>query len=235
MEGKLKGGNVKVMTTPLVMKLVGAEILPVYIHQNILAKILKHGKKVDGIHGHADEMDADILKQLPKALTDPMAIVESKGKLVVITSLLDKNGDTIIVPFVLEKKIKEEKYYTANLIGSVYGKKSNQWILDKISGNLLYINKKRTNDWCITSGLQLPMEATESSVPFNKSTVPNETDLVKLKNENPEYYQKKDKYAGAYNRTENVIHLFEAANQSTLLHEAAHWWLSMLDDMYHDP
>lgn len=42
-------------------------------------------------------------------------------------------------------------------------------------------------------------------------------------------------YAGAYNRTENVIHLFEAANQSTLLHEAAHWWLSMLDDMYHDP
>ena len=235
MEGKLKGGNVKVMTTPLVMKLVGAEILPVYIHQNILAKILKHGKKVDGIHGHANEMDAEILKQLPKALTDPMAIVESKGKLVVITSLLDKNGDTIIVPFVLEKKIKEEKYYAANLIGSVYGKKSNQWILDKILGNLLYINKKRTNDWCITSGLQLPMEATESSVPFNKSTVPNETDLVKLKNENPEYYQKKDKYAGAYNRTENVIHLFEAANQSTLLHEAAHWWLSMLDDMYHDP
>lgn len=95
MEGKLKGGNVKVMTTPLVMKLVGAEILPVYIHQNVLAKILKHGKKVDGAHGHANEMDADILKQLPKALTDPMAIVESKGKLVVITSLLDKNGDEI--------------------------------------------------------------------------------------------------------------------------------------------
>ena len=29
--------------------------------------------------------------------------------------------------------------------------------------------------------------------------------------------------------------MFEAANQSTLLHEAAYWWLSMLDDMYHDP
>ena len=56
---------------------------------------------------------------------------------------------------------------------------------------MLYINKKGTNDWCITSGLQLPMEATESSVPFDKSTVLNETDLVKLKNENPEYYQKK--------------------------------------------
>ena len=41
-------------------------------------------------------------------------------------ALIDKNGDTIIVPFVLEKKIKEEKYYAANLIGSVYGKKSNQ-------------------------------------------------------------------------------------------------------------
>ena len=35
------------------------------------------------------------------------------------------------------------------------------------------------------------MEAAESSVPFDKFTVPNETDLVKLKNENPECYQKK--------------------------------------------
>lgn len=52
-------------------------------------------------------------------------------------------------------------------------------------------NKKRTNDWRITSGLQLPIEAAESSSPFDKFTVPNESDLVKLKNENPEYYQKK--------------------------------------------
>ena len=234
MDGELKGGNVKVMTTPLVMKLVGAEILPVYIHQNILAKILKHGKKVDGIHGHADEMDADTLKQLPKALTDPMAIVENKGRTVVITSLKDKNRDTIIVPFVLEKKIKEEKYYAANLIGSAYGKKSNQWILDKILGNLLYINKKRTDDWRITSGLQLPIEAAESSSPFDKFTVPNESDLVKLKNENPEYYQKKEEYAGAYDAGENAIHIFSAGNQSTVVHEAAHWWLSMLSRIAED-
>ena len=234
MNGELKGGNVKVMTTPLVMKLVGAEILPVYIHQNVLAKILKHGKKVDGIHGHADEMDADILKQLPKALTDPMAIVESKGKPVVITSLVDKNRDTIIVPFVLEKKIKEEKYYTANLIGSAYGKKSNQWILDKILGNLLYINKKRTDDWRITSGLQLPIEAAESSVPFDKFTVPNETDLVKLKNENPEYYQQKEEYAGAYEAENNAIHIFSAGNESTAIHEGAHFFLSTLEKLSQD-
>lgn len=234
MDGKLKGGNVKVMTTPLVMKLAGAEILPVYIHQDVLAKILKHGKKVDGIHGHADEMDADTLKELPKALTDPMAIVENKGRTVVITSLEDKNGDTIIVPFVLEKKIKEEKYYAANLIGSAYGKKSNQWILDKILGNLLYINKKRTDDWRITSGLQLPIEAAESASPFDEFTVPNETDLVKLKNENPEYYQKKEQYAGAYDAGENAIHIFSAGNQSTVVHEAAHWWLSMLSRIAED-
>lgn len=235
MEGKLKGGNVKVMTTPLVMKLVGAEILPVYIHQNVLAKILKHGKKVDGIHGHANEMDAEILKQLPKALTDPMAIVESKGKLVVITSLLDKNGDEIVIPFLLNIEVGARQKYMANIIQSAYGKESKNWIASKIVKDAKYVNKKRTEAWFQSAGLQLPIEETNSTVLFDKSTVPNETDLVKLKNENPEYYQKKDKYAGAYNRTENVIHLFEAANQSTLLHEAAHWWLSMLDDMYHDP
>ena len=36
------------------------------------------------------------------------------------------------------------------------------------------------------------MEAAESSVPFDRFTVPNESDLAKLKNENPEYYQKKE-------------------------------------------
>ena len=52
-------------------------------------------------------------------------------------------------------------------------------------------NKKRTEAWFQSAGLQLPIEETNLTVLFDKFTVPNETDLVKLKNENPEYYQKK--------------------------------------------
>ena len=234
MNGELKGGNVKVMTTPLVMKLVGAEILPVYIHQNILAKILKHGKKVDGIHGHADEMDADTLKQLPKALTDPMAIVESKGKPVVITSLVDKNGDEVVVPFLLSVEVGARRKYTANIIQSAYGKGSKGWIASQIAKNAKYINRKRTEAWFQSAGLQLPIEETNPSVLFGKFTVPNETDLVKLKNENPEYYQQKEEYAGAYEAENNAIHIFSAGNESTAVHEGAHFFLSTLEKLSQD-
>lgn len=196
MENKLKGGNVKVMTTPLVMKLAGAEILPIYVHQKVLAKILKHSEHVDGTHGHADGMTANIMKQLPKAIANPMAIVESDEKPVIITSLMDEKGNPVIVPFILDKKVKEEGYYTANIIESAYGKENINWIVSHILKNPLYINKKRTNDWRITSGLQLPMEA--ANLISSNQNIPNESDLVKLKEQNQEYYQTINKDADIF-------------------------------------
>lgn len=196
MENKLKGGNVKVMTTPLVMKLAGAEILPIYVHQKVLAKILKHSEHVDGTHGHADGMTANIMKQLPKAIANPMAIVESDEKPVIITSLMDEKGNPVIVPFILDKKVKEEGYYTANIIESAYGKENINWIVSHILKNPLYINKKRTNDWRITSGLQLPMEA--ANLISSRNNIPNESDLVKLKKQNQEYYQTINKDADIF-------------------------------------
>lgn len=46
--------------------------------------------------------------------------------------------------------------------------------------------------------------------------------------------QNEDKYAGAYDAGENAIHIFSAGNQSTVVHEAAHWWLSMLSRIAED-
>lgn len=46
-----------------------APILPVYIRTKALNKIL-NGK-------HAYQLDADLLKQIPRALTDPVAIYSS--------------------------------------------------------------------------------------------------------------------------------------------------------------
>lgn len=45
----------------------------------------------------------------------------------------------------------------------------------------------------------------------------------------------KGAYAGAYNADQNILHVFEAANQSTVVHESAHWWLSMLNNIAADP
>lgn len=45
----------------------------------------------------------------------------------------------------------------------------------------------------------------------------------------------KGAYAGAYDADRNILHVFEAANQSTVVHESAHWWLSMLNNIAIDP
>lgn len=196
MENKLKGGNVKVMTTPLVMKLAGAEILPIYVHQNVLSKILKHTEDKTGKHGHADEMTPELMKQLPSAIADPMAIVENEGKPVVVTTLVDRNGDTIIIPFTLNKKVGARIYYDANIIESVYGKRDSVWIKSRLLTSAKYINRKRTNDWLQSAGLQSPIEATISF--SSNQNIPNESDLVKLKEQNQEYYQTINKDADIF-------------------------------------
>lgn len=45
----------------------------------------------------------------------------------------------------------------------------------------------------------------------------------------------KGSYAGTYDADQNILHVFEAANQSTVVHESAHWWLSMLNNIAADP
>ena len=58
---------------------------------------------------------------------------------------------------------------------------------------------------------------------------------------NPDYnyrvYRQEHKgaYAGAYDVDQNILHVFEAANQSTVVHESAHWWMSMLNNIAADP
>ena len=58
---------------------------------------------------------------------------------------------------------------------------------------------------------------------------------------NPDYnyrvyrQEHKGSYAGAYDADRNILHVFEAANQSTVVHESAHWWLSMLSNIAIDP
>lgn len=180
---------VSVMTTPLAMHIAGSKILPVKMSKAVLNKILKQK--------HAKEISPAILKQLPEALTDPLMILKSTNdsEMIVVVDLQDKNGSTIMIPFVLNAKDGE---YQINSIKSVYGRTikstlmpNDKWYISKINDdNLLYINKKRTAHW-----LQSRLNATGThagplvSDSFNLSSIiPDETDLGKLKKENPTKY-----------------------------------------------
>ena len=149
MSGQLVDKTIRVMQTPLALEVAGAKILPVDISVENLDKVL-NGK-------HKGDMSADIVKQIPRALTDPLMIFDTydgkngaKRKIVAL-DLKSKNGATIVVPFELEVDNKSNKYVMNEII-SAYGKTDNktgepryEWFAKQIeNGKLRYINKEKT-------------------------------------------------------------------------------------------
>ncbi len=193
MAGKEEPSMVRVMTTPLVLKLTGAEVLPVEIAKTDLEKIL-NGK-------HAGDITPEIMKQLPRALTNPIMIFKSytgpngEERRVVVVDLKDSNGATIVVPF--ELKVTTRKNYEINRIASAYGKTkkkskipSYEWFNGQLNeGNLLYVNRKKAINEILQRSPNWPMPEEKVDNLLSAPNVANEEDLVKLKSENPTYYQ----------------------------------------------
>lgn len=225
--------SITVMTTPLVMNLAGAPILPINISRAILHKILKDK--------HNKEMSPEIVKQIPRALTNPMMIIKSVDKYgnvldnehVVIVDLKDKNGDTVIVPFVLNVK---EKHYTVNKIKSAYGKEAlkpeTKWFNEHINEeNVLYINRKKTTDWVQSFGAPDGSRRHSLINNLSKLNIANENDLVNLQNANTAYYQGEKGNIAKMSDGQRIISLYETADESTFVHEMSHMFLMDLDDL----
>lgn len=191
MAGKISTDTIQVMRTPLVMRLVGAEVLPVEISVSDLKKVL--------VDKHTD-ITSDIMKQIPRALTDTMMIFSTySGKngevrKVIVLELKDKNGATIVIPMELERK---KGNYEVNQITSAYGKTDKKtrrtsfvWFQKQLQeGKLEYANRKKATDWISSEQPHwlIPEEKVDNLL--SAPNVANEGDLVKLKSENPTYYQ----------------------------------------------
>jgi len=222
---------VNVMTTPLVLSLVGADVLPVQMRrQKLLDVMSKHG------------LSSEVLKKIPAALADPIMVFKSdlkaKGEsLVVMLDLTDDDGATIIAALHLDV-VPGRNMYAINRLASVYGKKDavenrDAWFVEQMEkGNAKYINKKKSSQWFgrasffFTGGANLESFITQS--------VATEADLVKLRNAYPGYYQGEGAEAkgsitfrrGTDARPE--IRLFENADASTFMHEAMHFFVDDL-------
>lgn len=111
--GNIKGNIITVMRTPLIMKLVGAKILPVTLAAGKLKKILIK---------HSESIDMNLLEQLPRAIANPMMIIDTyhgrngETRKVFVLDLKDRNGATVVVPVQIDTKHGE---YTVNEISSI--------------------------------------------------------------------------------------------------------------------
>lgn len=219
---------------------------PLKIAGSILRKVLLT-KEVQGVsHGHAGEIDAQILKQLPKKIADPIIILKNRNEnqelipqeVVVVIDLQDNQGKTIVVPITFEKK------NNTYLVKTFFGKKNPLWFQKRLMmGDVLYSNKKRTTEWIKTHTEHQALEGLSIGSSFF-SSIPTEKDLVKLKKSNPTMYQGQDinesvmqSAKGTHgsiaqmSNGQRIISLFESADESTFLHEMGHMFLMDLEDL----
>lgn len=182
-KNKKSTAPIKVMQTPLVMQMVGAKNLPIYIDPGKLSTIRKEHP----------EMTLNVFKQMPRALADPIMIVDSMtktGRIVVALELKDESGVNVVVPFELNAM---KGLTRANIITSAYGKEIDgainyDWYLKNIRENRLrYVNRKKANRLLGSAGVQFSLDPKANG--FLDSSIKTEEDLVKLKNENPMLYQ----------------------------------------------
>jgi len=176
-----------VMTTPLVFKLAGAELLPIKMTKGDFVHIL------EGVH--AGDMDSNILKQIPRALTDPVMIFDSSargGRLVAVLDLKDNDGTNIVVPLALKQTIRDgKKIYTVNRIVTAYGKEGTGWYEKWVrNGDLKYYNKEKTAAFTKQARLQLPPRILGKDSLFI-DRIATDADFVKLSNQKgyEAYYQ----------------------------------------------
>lgn len=233
--GKLNKSSVyNVMTTPLALKVAGARLLPLKIDGSKFEHILKD---------HADGMTPELLKQVPRALADPMMILNSyAGRKVVVLDLKDTNGATVIVPVELDQK-RQSQQYEVNILNNAYGKGDENgtnynWFIEHNmkKGRVVYINRKKTAEWLQSNSSDSAIEG-DLLGNLSNNIIPNETDLRNEREANEGYYQSADEqqkektYKGSFrmnDKGQSVIELFQTADSSTIIHELGHYFVEAL-------
>ncbi|MCK9479845.1 MAG: strawberry notch family protein, partial [Firmicutes bacterium] len=156
LKGEMKSDeHFKLGNTPAVLKALGAKKLPLIMTQDVIVKIT----------GRKHSISLDEIKQLPQQIADPIMIFASDtvpGAFVVLTELLDKNGNDLVVAIHLNKK---QTHISVNRVASVHprtapGKSKNvigSFVEAQIKrGNLRYVDKNKSDEWLRRGGLQLP-------------------------------------------------------------------------------
>ena len=154
--GKFSSQIIEIGTTPSVLKMLGLPDANVVISGAVLKKVML------GKHN----VTAETLKQLPKQINDPVAVMKSSTQqngYVVLTELMENvNGINKPVVAALHLKQTSQGIELIN-IASVYGRNNSQ-IQRGLENDLLYWNKKKGANFLDNLTLQLrsPLSETNS-------------------------------------------------------------------------
>lgn len=157
--------------TPKAFELAGANALPVTMPPSVVKKA------TSGKH----DLPADLVKQVPAALHDPVFVFESETVPDALTAILDlaHYGENVLVAVHLDKR---QQQHQVNSIASIYDKSNPRAIEGWMKNGLLrYIHTQKGRAWFRSRGLQLPKEGSLRG----NANLHTEADLVKGAEDGP--------------------------------------------------
>jgi len=244
-DGNIPNRDVRLMSTPIVLQMLGFSAHDIEITPSVLAKVLK-GK-------HADSIDTEVLKDLPRALANPVAIFKNydgrkqkfiDNEVIVVVDILGKKGTLIQVPFVFDINYNFGKVHK---VKSIFERQNIKWYHQQLENKALlyaHIHKNRPS-LRQQQAINGPTGTTRSNIAFiieqhlqksNEKVLTSE-DLDKARAaQQDRYYQAEEssKYRGLTTvypeelGSKRLIQLFDAANFSTFIHESGHLFLEDL-------
>lgn len=152
--------HLKVMSTPLILRQLGASNLPILMTAKHLKNIVATEGNDENVNYHG--LDADIIKKLPELIADPVMVMDSLTRddsVVVLTATVDSNNRPIIGAIKFDGKgYIDSVRLEANILTSLYGKDNfNNYIQRNIdAGTVLYWNKEKSQELIEVPGVQFP-------------------------------------------------------------------------------
>lgn len=244
LEKKPRNNILMLKQTPLAMHLVGADFKELHIAPHAFDGLYP-AEKTNPEHNIHPNIDKDILKKIPQALADPVAVYQDKdnnNRFIFITDITDKKGATVVIPVDFKGNTDRAEI---NIILSVFAKNNKKdepsmnWFLEQAE-KLVYVNRNKDKYfWQKNKRLLKDVSAkakgvmsagTNSLWDVSQSlglNIYNESDLVKLKNQYPTFYQDDNaNIRGSIQQVEGakaIIRFFTSADISTGFHEFGHY------------
>lgn len=188
LKGKPRQPVLMLKQTPVAMHLVGADFLELRASPHFFDGMFPNAGKSNPNHHIHMEMDADLIAQVPEALTDPVAITrdERNNSYIFVLDLKNKEGNSVVVP--VRFSATGPHNARINLVKTAFGRDSTNWL--ELQGNnnaLRYVNREKLKRLEEKPGA-ISHRAPNASIPevskfanSDGTTVLTEVDLVKAK------------------------------------------------------
>lgn len=121
-DGEIPNKDIRFMSTPIVLQMLGISAHDIEITPSVLAKVLK-GK-------HADSIDTEVLKDLPRAIANPVAIFRNydgetrqyiDNEVIIVVAIKDKKENGIQIPLIFDTYKNKNKVHR---IKSIFGRET---------------------------------------------------------------------------------------------------------------